>query len=79
MISQILPPQAAAVEAFGDAAGAMLFGYTDGVQLFDSDGTAMHAFLLLVTIALVLTAVQQYRRGQRTVPVVALECWPTWC
>lgn len=56
----------------GMAAGAVLFGYTDGVQLFDSDGTAMHAFLLLVTIALVLVAVLQYRRGQRTVPVVAL-------
>lgn len=56
----------------GMAAGAVLFGYTDGVQLFDSDGTAMHAFLLLVAIALVLVAVLQYRRGQRTVPVVAL-------
>ena len=56
----------------GMAAGAVLFGYTDGVQLFDSDGTAMHAFLLLVTIALVLVAVLQYRRGQRTVLVVAL-------
>jgi ABC-type uncharacterized transport system permease subunit len=56
----------------GMAAGAILFGYTDGVQLFDSDGTAMHAFLLLVAIALVLVAVLQYRRGQRTVAVVAL-------
>jgi general nucleoside transport system permease protein len=50
----------------------LLFGYTDGVQLFDSDGTAMHAFLLLVSVALVLVAVLQFRRGQRTVATVAL-------
>ena len=56
----------------GMATGALLFGYTDGVQLFDSDGTAMHAFLLLLAIALVLVALLQFRRGQRTVAVVAL-------
>ncbi len=55
----------------GMAAGALLFGYTDGVQLFDSDGTAMHAFLLLVAVGLLLVAALQYRRGQRAVPVVA--------
>ncbi len=56
----------------GMAAGALLFGYTDGVRLFDTDGTAMRAFLLLVTVALVLVAVLQFRRGQRGVSVVAL-------
>jgi len=56
----------------GMAAGALLFGYTDGVQLFDSDGTAMHAFLLLVAIALVMVALLQFRRGQRAVAIVAL-------
>ncbi len=55
----------------GMAAGALLFGYTDGVQLFDSDGAAMHAFLLLVAISLLLVAALQYRRGQRTVAIVA--------
>ncbi len=56
----------------GMAAGALLFGYTDGVRLFDTDGTAMRAFLLLVTVALVLVAVLQFRRGQRAVTAVAL-------
>lgn len=56
----------------GMAAGALLFGYTDGVRLFDTDGTAMRAFLLLVTVALVLVAVLQFRRSQRAVSVVAL-------
>ncbi len=56
----------------GMAAGALLFGYTDGVRLFDTDGTAMRAFLLLVTAALVLVAVLQFRQGQRVVSAVAL-------
>ncbi|SDP01331.1 nucleoside ABC transporter membrane protein [Nakamurella panacisegetis] len=56
----------------GMASGAVLFGYTQGVGLFDSDGTAMRAFLLLVTAALVLVAILQIRRGQRMVGVVAL-------
>lgn len=56
----------------GMAAGALLFGYTDGVRLFDTDGTAMRAFLLLVAVALLLVAVLQFRRGQRAVSVVAL-------
>jgi len=55
----------------GMAAGALLFGYTDGVGLFDG-GPAIRAFLLLVAVALALVALQQFRRGQRTVPVVAL-------
>ena len=32
----------------GMAMGAGLFGYTDGVQQYDSPGSAMHAFLILV-------------------------------
>jgi ABC-type uncharacterized transport system permease subunit len=56
----------------GMAAGAMLFGYTDGVQLFDSSGTAMHAFLLLVAIALAVVALLQLREGNRVVAIVSL-------
>ena len=65
----------------GMAMGAGLFGYTDGVQQYDSSGSAMHAFLLLVTIALLVVALLQYRVGapggrpsraryRRAVPVV---------
>ncbi|GAA2003998.1 ABC transporter permease [Nakamurella flavida] len=56
----------------GMAAGALLFGYTDGVQLFDSSGTAMHAFLLLVAIALAVVALMQLREGNRVVAIVSL-------
>ncbi len=56
----------------GMAMGASLFGYTDGVQQYDSSGTAMHAFLLLVAIALVVVAVLQYRSGHLGVAGVAL-------
>jgi simple sugar transport system permease protein len=52
----------------GMAMGAGLFGYTDGVQQYDSSGTAMHAFLILVAIALIVVAILQYRAGH---PVVA--------
>ncbi|HEY5880686.1 MAG TPA: ABC transporter permease [Nakamurella sp.] len=52
----------------GMALGASLFGYTDGVQQYDATGSAMHAFLVLVAIALVVVAVLQYRSGH---PVVA--------
>jgi simple sugar transport system permease protein len=52
----------------GMALGASLFGYTDGVQQYDSSGSAMHAFLILVAIALIAVAVLQYRGGH---PVVA--------
>jgi len=54
------------------AAGAGLFGYTDGVQLYDSTGTAIHALLLIIAIALVVVAALQFRRGNRWVAVVAL-------
>ena len=55
----------------GMALGASLFGYTDGVQQYDASGSAMHAFLLLVAIALVVVAVLQYRGGHHTVAAVA--------
>ena len=56
----------------GMAMGAGLFGYTDGVQQYDSSGSAMHAFLLLVTIALLVVALLQYRSGHPVVAYVAL-------
>jgi len=55
----------------GMALGASLFGYTDGVQQYDATGSAMHAFLVLVAIALVVVAVLQYRGGHRIVAAVA--------
>ncbi|MTD14246.1 ABC transporter permease [Nakamurella sp. YIM 132087] len=54
----------------GMAAGALLFGYTDGVQLFDSTGLAMRAFLLLVVLALAFYAVLQFRARNTAVAVV---------
>ena len=65
----------------GMAAGAGLFGYTDGVQLYDSTGTAIHALLLIIAIALVVVAVLQFRRRQpwswRSWPLIiaALLAW----
>ena len=67
----------------GMAIGAGLFGYTDGVQQYDSSGTAMHAFLILVAVALIAVARSAVpgrascrRRGRRRdrgpVPVVVL-------
>jgi simple sugar transport system permease protein len=55
----------------GMAAGAGLFGYTGGVQLYDADGTAMHALLLIIAIALAVVAVFQIRGGQMIVGAVA--------
>ncbi len=55
----------------GMAMGALLFGYTDGVQQYDARSTAMHAFLILVAIVLVLVAVLQFRAGQRVLAAVA--------
>ena len=55
----------------GMAMGAGLFGYTDGVQQYDSSGTAMHAFLILVAIALIAVAILQYRSGHPVVAAVA--------
>jgi ABC-type uncharacterized transport system permease subunit len=56
----------------GMALGATLFGYTDGVQQYDSTSLAMHAFLILVAIVLVLVAALQFRNGHRLVAAVAL-------
>lgn len=56
----------------GMALGATLFGYTDGVQQYDSTALAMHAFLILVAIVLVLVALLQFRAGHRLVAGVAL-------
>jgi len=56
---------------YGMAMGAGLFGYTDGVQQYDSSGTAMHAFLILVALALIAVAILQYRSGHKIVAAVA--------
>lgn len=56
----------------GMAMGALLFGYTDGVQQYDPTGLAMHAFLLLVAAGLIVVAVFQIRAGARAVGAVAL-------
>ena len=55
----------------GMAAGAGLFGYTGGVQLYDADGTTMHALLLIIAIALAVVAFFQIRYGQFVVGGVA--------
>jgi len=55
----------------GMAMGAGLFGYTDGVQQYDSSGSAMHAFLILVAITLIVVAILQYRAGHPVVAAVA--------
>ncbi|MGI8590885.1 MAG: ABC transporter permease [Nakamurella sp.] len=56
----------------GMAMGAVLFGYTDGVQQYDASSLAMHAFLILLAIVLLLVAVLQFRNGHRVVAAVAL-------
>lgn len=56
----------------GMAMGAVLFGYTDGVQLYDSTDLAMHSFLLLVAAGLVVVAIIQLRAGARLVAAVSL-------
>ena len=56
----------------GLAMGAALFGYTDGVRLYDPDNTAMHAVVLLVAVALVVVAALQLRQGNRMVAASGL-------
>jgi simple sugar transport system permease protein len=56
----------------GLAMGAALFGYTDGVRLYDPDNTAMHAVVLLLAVALVVVAALQLRQGNRMVAVSGL-------
>ncbi len=64
----------------GLAMGAALFGYTDGVRLYDSTNTAMHTVVILLAIALVIVAVLQLRRGNNIVAlsgliIAALAAW----
>ena len=64
----------------GLAMGAALFGYTDGVRLYDSTNTAMHAVVLLLAIALVVVAALQLKQGNRLVAmsglvIAALAAW----
>jgi simple sugar transport system permease protein len=64
----------------GLAIGASLFGYTDGVRLYDSTNTAMHAVVILLAVALVIVAALQLRRGNRLVAlsgliIAALAAW----
>ncbi|WP_029138122.1 ABC transporter permease [Nakamurella lactea] len=55
----------------GMAMGAALFGYTDGMQLYDTGG-AIHALLLILAVALVVVAILQMRRGHYTIGAVSL-------
>jgi simple sugar transport system permease protein len=56
----------------GLAMGAALFGYTDGVRLYDPDNMAMHAVVLLLAVALVVVAALQLRQGNRMVAASGL-------
>ena len=55
----------------GILAGALLFGYPDGLQLRDLQGNATHALLLVFSIALIAVAVVSSRRGRTTDAVLA--------
>lgn len=55
----------------GMAMGAALFGYTDGVRLYDNSNS-MHAVVLLLAIALVVVAALQLRQGNRMVAASGL-------
>lgn len=55
----------------GMAMGAALFGYTDGMQLYDSSG-AIHALLLILAVVLIVVAILQVRRGNYTLAVVSV-------
>jgi simple sugar transport system permease protein len=50
----------------GLASGAVLFGYTDAVQL-RGGGTTVHAILLLVAVLLIAVGVWQITRNRRMV------------
>ncbi len=52
----------------GTTAGALLFGYTDSLQLRDS--TSVHALLLIVGIGLVALALWRLRQGKTTTAIV---------
>jgi simple sugar transport system permease protein len=55
----------------GMAMGAALFGYTDGVRLYDNSNS-MHAVVLLLAIALVVVAALQLKQGNRMVAASGL-------
>ena len=55
----------------GILAGALLFGYPDGLQLRDLQGNATHALLLVFTIGLVAAAVVAGHRGNRGDAILA--------
>lgn len=56
----------------GTAAGALLFGYADGLQLRDRD--AVHTLLLVAAVAMILVALRQgMRRQQAAIRTVGLE------
>ncbi|MCW2830374.1 MAG: transporter permease [Aeromicrobium sp.] len=54
----------------GVVAGALMFGYTDGVALLPNSGLLVHALLLLIAIFLAVYAVIKARAGQRTTAIV---------
>ena len=55
----------------GILAGALLFGYPDGLQLRDLEGNATHALLLVFSTALIAVAVISGRRGKRADAILA--------
>jgi simple sugar transport system permease protein len=55
----------------GLAAGSMLFGYTDALQL-RRGSESVHALLLFIAVVLLAIAVFQFIRGGRTVAIVSL-------
>jgi simple sugar transport system permease protein len=56
----------------GMTVGASLFGYTQGVQLYDSTDTAIHTLLILIAIVLVAVAFLQWRGRHPGVGATAL-------
>jgi simple sugar transport system permease protein len=55
----------------GLASGALLFGYTDALQL-RRGSESVHALLLFIAAALVVIAAVQVRRGHRVVGIVSV-------
>lgn len=55
----------------GILAGALLFAYPDGISLRDLDGSATHALLLVVAIALVAMFIFSMVRAKRTDALIA--------
>lgn len=55
----------------GILAGALLFAYPDGISLRDLDGSATHALLLVVAIALAAVFVYSMVRAKRTDALIA--------